>query len=107
MPAKPQPKKPVKIRRQPIPPGLRFDVLQRAKFRCEACGVSAKEARLEIDHKIPVSQGGTNMLRNLQALCRACNRGKGAKMKRARVAARKRSQQGKTKGEKGKRSRPQ
>jgi 5-methylcytosine-specific restriction endonuclease McrA len=75
------PRKPTKPKRKPLLPGLRFDVLSRAKFRCQACGVGAKEARLEIDHKIPVSKGGATTLRNLQVLCRSCNRGKSAKMK--------------------------
>lgn len=38
---------------------------------------SKKSDSLEIDHKIPVSRGGTNDDDNLVAACRTCNRAKG------------------------------
>ncbi len=82
--------KPAKVSRQSIPAGLRFDVLYRAGFRCQACGVTAKEARLEIDHKIPIAKGGLSTLRNLQVLCRSCNRGKGAKLRAVKAVVVKR-----------------
>jgi len=85
MPLKPKPKRTIKPKRKPIPPGLRYDVLERAKSRCEACGAKANETRLEIDHKIPVSKGGLTTLANLQVLCRPCNRGKAAKMKKVKT----------------------
>ena len=85
----PTPPKVAKVRRKAVPPGLRFDVLVRDKFRCRACGVGAKEARLEIDHIIPVSKGGLTMLKNLQTLCRSCNRGKSAKLREVKSAAKK------------------
>jgi 5-methylcytosine-specific restriction endonuclease McrA len=88
MPTPPKPK-PTKIRRKAVPPGLRFDVLVRDKFRCRACGVGAKEARLEIDHIIPVSKGGLTTLKNLQVLCRSCNRGKSAKLRAVKAVANK------------------
>lgn len=56
-----------------VPGSLRYDVLKRAKFRCELCGVSADERALEVDHIIPRSRGGTNDVTNFQALCNACN----------------------------------
>jgi 5-methylcytosine-specific restriction endonuclease McrA len=74
----------VKVKRKPIPPGIRYDALVKANFRCQSCGVLSRNARLEIDHKIPVAKGGTNAIANLQVLCVACNRGKGAKLKRKR-----------------------
>jgi hypothetical protein len=68
-----------KPRRQPIKPSLRFQVLKRDDYRCQMCGVTAKDgATLEIDHIHPVSKGGTNDPDNLQVLCRDCNAGKGA-----------------------------
>lgn len=52
---------------------LRYEVLKRAKFRCELCGTSAEEKALEVDHINPRSQGGSDDEVNLQALCYSCN----------------------------------
>ena len=56
-----------------VPGSLRYDILRRAKGHCEACGVSAEERALEVDHIIPRNKGGTDDLSNLQALCYRCN----------------------------------
>ncbi len=58
---------------------LRFQVLQRDRFSCVACGASpAKTAGVElhVDHVQPWSRGGVTELENLQALCAKCNYGK-------------------------------
>ncbi|MBF9060728.1 HIT domain-containing protein [Rhodobacterales bacterium HKCCSP123] len=52
---------------------LRYDVLKRAKFRCELCGISAEDKALEVDHIVPRNHGGTDDEANLQALCYSCN----------------------------------
>lgn len=52
---------------------LRYDVLKRAKFRCELCGISAEEKALEADHIQPRNKGGSDDPTNLQALCYSCN----------------------------------
>ena len=52
---------------------LRYEILKRAKFRCELCGISAEEKALEVDHIVPRNSGGTDDLSNLQALCYSCN----------------------------------
>jgi ATP adenylyltransferase len=57
---------------------LRYEVLKRAGYRCELCGISAIERAIEIDHIIPRKHGGTDDLTNLQALCYLCNANKGA-----------------------------
>ena len=57
---------------------LRFQVLLRDGFRCTYCGATAKDVRLEVDHKIPVSGGGRTTLTNLVTACWDCNRGKSA-----------------------------
>ena len=62
--------------RQPIPRKLRHQVFQRDGYRCRECGATNKETKLEIDHIIPVSKGGTNNINNLQTLCKDCNRAK-------------------------------
>ena len=49
----------------------------RERRNCEACGII--HPKMEIDHKMPISRGGTNHLSNLQLLCQPCNRSKWAK----------------------------
>jgi hypothetical protein len=51
-------------------------ILERDNYTCQECGVT--EGPLEIDHIIPIANGGTNKLDNLQVLCLPCNRRKGA-----------------------------
>lgn len=53
-------------------------LLTEAAGMCRNCGSS--EHRLEIDHIIPISRGGTNGVENLQVLCLPCNRRKGCKV---------------------------
>ncbi len=63
--------------REPLTKSLRFEVMRRDGFRCRLCGaIAADGAKLEVDHIVPVSRGGTNDPHNLQTLCEACNRGK-------------------------------
>jgi len=52
-------------------------VWQRGSGRCVSCG---NNQNLEFDHVIPVAMGGANAARNLQLLCQACNREKGANL---------------------------
>jgi len=54
---------------KPISGSLRYDVLARAKGRCEACGVSVEQRALDVDHIIPRNKGGKTEIGNLQALC--------------------------------------
>jgi len=63
-------------KRVPLSPKKRFIILKRDKFKCQYCGISAEESRLEIDHKKPISKGGTNDEDNLITACFECNRGK-------------------------------
>ena len=60
----------------PIPGSIRYEVLKRAKGKCELCGISNKEKSLDVDHIIPRSKGGSNDISNLQSLCYTCNRQK-------------------------------
>src|SRR5262245_20526319 len=57
----------------------RYEVLRRAGFRCDLCGISAEERALEVDHILPRRHGGTDDVSNLQALCYKCNANKGAR----------------------------
>ncbi len=51
----------------------RYEVLKRAKFCCELCGISARKKALEVDHIVPRSKQGSDDISNLQALCYSCN----------------------------------
>ena len=59
--------------REHIPGQLRYDVLAKSGGVCVACGVSAQQRALEVDHIVPVSMGGPTEISNLQALCYKCN----------------------------------
>ena len=62
-------------RREPIPRDVQAFVWNRDGGKCVRC---ESRERLEFDHIIPLSRGGANTSRNLQLLCEACNRSKGA-----------------------------
>ena len=52
---------------------VKYEVLKRAKSRCELCGIPNDEKALEVDHIIPRNNGGSDDISNLQALCYSCN----------------------------------
>lgn len=52
---------------------VRYEVLKRAKFHCELCGISAQDKALEVDHILPKNCGGDDEISNFQALCYSCN----------------------------------
>jgi diadenosine tetraphosphate (Ap4A) HIT family hydrolase/5-methylcytosine-specific restriction endonuclease McrA len=56
-----------------VPGTQRYEVLKRARYRCELCGVSAEDKALEVDHILPRNKGGTDDTSNFQALCYSCN----------------------------------
>jgi len=64
------------IETEPVPGDVRYQVLAAARGRCALYGVHSSERRIEVDHIVPRSRGGSNELTNLQALCDDCNRGK-------------------------------
>jgi len=54
----------------------RYNVLTRDGHRCVYCGATPQDDRLQIDHKVPVSKGGSDDMENLVTACRTCNLGK-------------------------------
>jgi len=55
---------------------VRSIVLERDGYACTYCG---SEKRLEGDHIVPLSRGGSNAFANLATACRPCNLSKGSK----------------------------
>lgn len=65
------------IGRESIPDDVKIYVWKRDGGRCVICG---SQMKLEFDHIIPISKGGSNTARNIQLLCEKCNRSKGGKL---------------------------
>lgn len=64
-------------KRKALPKKLRFEVFKRDSFTCQYCGRMAPDVVLEVDHIVPVAEGGTNDIMNLITSCHDCNSGKG------------------------------
>jgi diadenosine tetraphosphate (Ap4A) HIT family hydrolase len=64
------------VGREYIPGSIRYQVLKRAKYRCELCGAHEGQIALHVDHIIPKARGGADTLSNFQALCVKCNTNK-------------------------------
>ena len=63
--------------RRSIPERVRNEVWRRDQGRCVDCG---SRERLEFDHIIPVSKGGSNTARNIELRCEICNGRKAARI---------------------------
>ena len=55
---------------------VRYEVLKRAKYRCELCGAHESQTAMHVDHIIPRANGGSDDVTNLQCLCFKCNTNK-------------------------------
>lgn len=67
-------------RRKRLGKRVRFEVFKRDNFTCQYCGAEAPAAVLQVDHILPVAEGGTNDLTNLVTACVGCNAGKSDKL---------------------------
>ncbi len=56
-------------------------------YKCVACGGWFRKQDITVDHRIPLRQGGTNDLWNLQPMCKHCNSSKGARQSGFDVAS--------------------
>jgi DNA-directed RNA polymerase subunit RPC12/RpoP len=66
-----------------IPDHVRDQVIQRAKNRCEYCGISqeGQEAAFHVDHAVPLNAGGQTILENLALACVSCSLRRGARQR--------------------------
>jgi hypothetical protein len=64
------------MKRKPLSKKLRFEVFKRDSFKCQYCGAKPPKVPIEVDHIVPVSNGGKNDELNLITSCFDCNRGK-------------------------------
>lgn len=65
-----------KTSRISIPQEVREYIFQRDNYQCRSCGKTKEKTVLELDHIVPIANGGSNDISNLQTLCRHCNRRK-------------------------------
>ena len=65
-----------RTKRKALSQKIRFEVFKRDSFTCAYCGRKAPDVVLQVDHIVPVAQGGTNDILNLVTSCVECNQGK-------------------------------
>jgi 5-methylcytosine-specific restriction endonuclease McrA len=53
------------------------DLCEQYNHRCAAC---KNHGPLTVDHIVPLSRGGSDLIENIQPLCHSCNSGKGTKI---------------------------
>jgi len=66
-----------RVERGKVSNKMRFTIYKRDGYKCCKCGISQRNADLEIDHIIPIAKGGKSTYDNLQTLCHKCNVEKG------------------------------
>ena len=66
-------------KRKSLSKKVRFEIFKRDVFTCQYCGSKPPAVVLEVDHIVPVVDGGENDEDNLVTSCFDCNRGKGAR----------------------------
>ena len=63
-------------KRKGISKKLRFEIFKRDRFTCQYCSRMAPDVVLNVDHVIPIKEGGDNSILNLITSCDECNNGK-------------------------------
>lgn len=71
----------------PVDEPLKRKLLEESNGRCKVCGTALTVETMRVDHKVPVSEGGSPHPLNLQALCELCNSGKSDYFEEAAQAA--------------------
>jgi hypothetical protein len=66
---------------------LRYEILRRDNHACRYCGAAAPDVKLNVDHVIPTSLGGSDKPDNLVTACADCNGGKTSSMPNAEPVA--------------------
>src|SRR4051812_40636672 len=66
---------------------LRYEILRRDNHACRYCGATAPDVKLNVDHVIPQSLGGSDKPDNLVPPCADCNAGKTSSLPNAMPAA--------------------
>ena len=56
---------------------IREYLLEKYQHKCQYCGGASGEPVLEVEHKHPKGQGGTDKVSNLTVACHKCNQAKG------------------------------
>lgn len=64
--------------RKPLSVRTRFEIFKRDDFQCRYCGRRTPAVVLEVDHVVPIIEGGTDDPINLVTSCWECNSGKSA-----------------------------
>lgn len=66
---------------------LRYEIMRRDNHACRYCGAGAPDAKLTVDHVVPVALGGSDDPSNLVTACSDCNAGKSASSPDAPIVA--------------------
>ncbi|MFJ6566564.1 HNH endonuclease [Streptomyces sp. NPDC091292] len=66
---------------------LRYEILRRDNHACRYCGATAPRVKLNVDHVIPTSLGGSDKPDNLVTACVECNSGKTSSLPNAEPVA--------------------
>ena len=69
----PEKKKKSAVKRKSFSPNERKIIYKKTKGLCYLCGEFVDFDSFEVEHKVPLSKGGTNDLSNLFCSCHCCN----------------------------------